>query len=255
MPQKAASSTGRPRSRPPRRIRGKRSEPRPAVLIADDDVPLRRSLAALFRLSGFTVSCAGTIDASIRRLRGRSFDAVILDMRIPLDSRTRPDEKDGALLVLKKLAEIRGMRQHGLVDAETPIIVFTAYPSVRDAIEVTRAGAFYLPKTLPGQNVAEQLVSECSRLVARKRRPPVDPNQTWLARHYKELAAQFGGKTVAVVDRPMARRHGLTGGTAIGDRLVFAAANSSQLTDRILRNPAFRRAMPVILDVLEPLSR
>ena len=225
---------------------------RPQVLIADDDVALRGNLASLFRLSGFTVSCAATVNQAVKTLRKRRFDVVILDMRMPLDDDVvAQDEKDGAMQVLAKVAEIRGMRRYGLVDPDTPIIVFTAYPSVSDAVQVTQAGAYYLPKTLPGRNMAEELVTECKRLVAHKRRPHIDPNQTWLAKHYAELARKFGGKTVAIVDIDTARRNKLKGGTLIGDRVVYAARNSRELTEMIIRSPAFRRAMPVILDVLE----
>ncbi|MCE5279564.1 MAG: response regulator [Planctomycetaceae bacterium] len=237
------------------KVRPRRLSP-PRVLIADDDPALRRSLATLFRLAGFAPAGASNVDQAVRRLLQRRYDVVVLDMRMPLDAgRSGRDQPDAALQVLRTLAEIRSIRRHGLVDPDTPIFVFTAYPSVHDAIEVSRAGAYYLPKTLPGGNTADQLVAQCARLVEEKRRRELDPNQTWLARHYAQLARRFAGKSVAVVEAAQARRQKLTGGVRLGERVVFAAADNAQLTRRILRSAAFRRAMPVILDVLEAAAK
>jgi DNA-binding response OmpR family regulator len=232
------------KSKPPKAL----TKGAPSVLIADDDKPLVATLGRLFRQAGFRVSSVGEIEDCIRTLMKKRFDVVILDMRLPRTSKSSI-VADGGLTVLKSLpSEIRAMRRFGLAPLETAIIVFTAYPTVDDSFAVTEAGAYYLPKTLLGQNVSAGLVQQCKRLVEEKRRCQ-KAKRAWLDEHFNELVEKFGGKTVAVIDAEIAASIPLRGGTVIGDREVFTARTREELRGRIVRNPKLRRAAPVLLTI------
>lgn len=57
---------------------------RPArILIIDDEEDLRLNLAAYFEDEGFDVTEAGSGEEAVEILRDQSFDAAVVDMRLP----------------------------------------------------------------------------------------------------------------------------------------------------------------------------
>jgi two-component system KDP operon response regulator KdpE len=53
------------------------------ILLVDDEEPLLRMLKSTLNASGFRATTATTGQAALQAMRGRSFDAVLLDLCLP----------------------------------------------------------------------------------------------------------------------------------------------------------------------------
>lgn len=58
-------------------------DPRPAVLVIDDEPTIRKSVARLLERVGYRVCTAGTGDEAMALVRSEHFDAAICDLHIP----------------------------------------------------------------------------------------------------------------------------------------------------------------------------
>ena len=102
-----------------------------AILVADDEVGVRESLAEILRDAGYAVETAVDGTAALEAIDRHDFAVVITDLRMP--------GADG-LAVLRKLGEVA---------PQTVPLVITAHGSVESAVEALRAGAAdYLLKPL-----------------------------------------------------------------------------------------------------------
>ncbi|WKL15872.1 sigma-54 dependent transcriptional regulator [Comamonas testosteroni] len=109
------------------------------ILIVDDDVAFRASLAEMLEDLGHSVLQAETTDAGLHRLRTEVVDAVIVDLRMP--------GEDG-LSFLRRAAKI----------SFVPCIMLTAYASGDNTIEAMRLGAFdHLTKPVARASLVETL--------------------------------------------------------------------------------------------------
>ncbi len=170
----------------------------PRALIADDQQEPKGTLCRLLEHKGFRVTCTGSVGESAKKLSDASFDLIILDVRMP-ETRGKLPELDGGLVLMRLLQRVM------FTASDAVVVVFTAYPSVRDWLSVNRAGAYYLPKVVPGVNMTGELAEECSRLVRERRRQKSDPKPTWVVQHFDKLVKKFGGKTVAIVEANLAK--------------------------------------------------
>ena len=93
------------------------------MLIVEDDSGVRSSLERSFVRKGYKVVGAATIEEAIESLRTRKIDLVLLDIRLP----------DGSGLEV-----LRAARD---LDEEILVIMMTAYPEVKTAVEAIKAGA------------------------------------------------------------------------------------------------------------------
>jgi len=216
------------------------------VLIADDQRRIRERLGKLFAAAGFEVTYAESIDGAVTILgrRRREFDLIILDVRMPEEDKKGVREDAGVVAAgfVRRFCEIA---------PDTIIVVFTAYPNVVDCFASIDSGAYYLPKTLPDQNVTADLVAECKRRVLEAKDIGQDTGRTWLGRYYKQLTKLYGGKTVAVIDETVAVDNGVEDGDQIGGCRVLVDKDPEALRKRILNSIALRRSMPVLIDVME----
>jgi DNA-binding NtrC family response regulator len=89
----------------------------------DDDLNLRKMLAFVLSKEGYQVEEAVNGVDALKKLKGRNFDLVISDIRMP--------DLNGIEL-LKKI------KSH---DQELPVIMITAYATTNDAIEAMKLGA------------------------------------------------------------------------------------------------------------------
>jgi two-component system response regulator AtoC len=96
----------------------------PTVLIVDDDALIRLSLATRLRREGYAILEAGTAEEALQQ-RKEGPDLVLLDYRLP--------DADG-LEVLKRIKE---------ADADTLVIMLTAFASVDAAVETMKHGAYH----------------------------------------------------------------------------------------------------------------
>ena len=94
-----------------------------AILVADDEVGVRESLAEILRDASYAVETAADGTAALEAIDGHDFAVVIADLRMP--------GADG-LTVLRKLGEVA---------PQTVSLVMTAHGSVESAVEALRAGA------------------------------------------------------------------------------------------------------------------
>ena len=100
-----------------------------SLLVVDDEPDLRTLYELSLLREGYDVDSAGSLQEAWERLRERSYNAVITDMRLP--------DGSGLDLLRRLEASRRGEKA----------IVITAYGSAENAVEALKAGAFdYLTK-------------------------------------------------------------------------------------------------------------
>ena len=99
------------------------------VLIADDTKNIRLLLTKCLNLQGYAVETADDGKTALEMMCQKNYDLIFLDIKMPMLSGTE---------VLRK------MRETGL---ETPVIIITAYATVKNAVDCTHLGAVaYLQK-------------------------------------------------------------------------------------------------------------
>ncbi|MFN3412543.1 MAG: sigma-54-dependent transcriptional regulator [Thermoanaerobaculum sp.] len=116
------------------------------LLIVDDELHMRESLARWFTEDGYEVETAADAKAALAALGRQTFDAIITDIRMP--------GMDG-LELLKQIKE---------VDPRATIILVTAYASVASAVEALKAGAYdYLVKPFDPEELSRVVERACER--------------------------------------------------------------------------------------------
>ncbi len=101
------------------------------ILVADDEESHRMMLRAVLEEEGYEMAEAADGLEAVRAVEQEPFDLILLDIRMP--------GLDG----VETLTEIRKISPH------VPVLMMTAYASVKTAVEALKAGAFeYLIKPL-----------------------------------------------------------------------------------------------------------
>jgi DNA-binding NtrC family response regulator len=98
-------------------------EPKPKILVVDDEESMREFLDIMLSKEGYNVRTAEDYDMATQILSGESFDVVISDIKMP--------DVSG----IELLKEIRS------VDSNTAVIMITAYASLDSAVSALREGA------------------------------------------------------------------------------------------------------------------
>ncbi len=99
------------------------------ILVVEDDTTIRLTLRDVLGKQGYRVDLAEDGAASLARFRANSYALVMLDLRLP---------------DMHGLDVLRAMRES---DPEALVVVMTAYPEVRTAVDCVKAGAYdYLNK-------------------------------------------------------------------------------------------------------------
>jgi len=118
------------------------------ILVVDDDERLRQTLSLLLRTAGHEVVAAADVPGAETVLRERDVDLIISDVRMPGGSGL--DLLDG----VKRL------------EADTPVILLTAYGNVASAVQAMQRGAFdYVLKPFD----ADELKLRVARALALRR--------------------------------------------------------------------------------------
>ncbi len=103
----------------------KREQPsRRRVLVVDDDVAMGEMTRELLGELGYDAEFAASAASALDRLQTKEFDLVLSDLQMP--------GQDGIALI----GELRERQP------DTPVILMTAFGTVRSAVEAMRAGAF-----------------------------------------------------------------------------------------------------------------
>ncbi|PTY05480.1 DNA-binding response regulator [Opitutaceae bacterium EW11] len=92
------------------------------ILLLEDDLPLRKRLAAHLRLHGAEVTEALRLEEARRLLRDLRFDFAVVDLHLP----------DG---------EVLDLLREGAFSENTGVVVMTAFGGVKQAVEAMRLGA------------------------------------------------------------------------------------------------------------------
>lgn len=214
------------------------------VLIAEDDLPFRDSLQALFESEGFSVRSVGNVEDIYELVAAQSFDVVILDMHMP-DRKSGRIEEDAGLAAIPAV-----LRKYAKFGERTVLVVFTGYPSVQDCFAVTDAGAYYLPKCVLDINkdmvdMSAELVQGCKTLLDKRYYKNIP--RPWLEAHYEYISRQYRGQAVAIFARNV--EVGNLPTETVGEFKILSAPTVEQLKGTILRNACLRTAMPLVLEI------
>jgi two-component system response regulator PilR (NtrC family) len=120
----------------------------PRILVVDDEPGITGMLSIVFEAEGYAVKTAGSCAEGLRLIDELSPDLVLTDLRMP----------DGTGFdILRKTRE---------ANAETPVVMITAYSSTKTAIEALKAGAYdYVSKPFD----VEELKHVVGKALERKR--------------------------------------------------------------------------------------
>lgn len=109
---------------------------RPSILIVDDDISIRKTLAGILNKKGFNPDTAGTAREALEKAGQRFFNLALLDLKLP-DS-----EGIDLIIPLKKL------------HPDMEMIVATGFSSMETAVQAMNKGASaYITKPLDIDNV------------------------------------------------------------------------------------------------------
>jgi two-component system response regulator HydG len=109
---------------------------KPKILVVDDEASHRMMLRAVLTGEGYRVAEAADGTEAVRAVEKEAFDIILLDIRMTA--------MDG----IEALTEIRK------ISPLVPVLIMTAYASVKTAVEALKAGAFdYMTKPLDIEEV------------------------------------------------------------------------------------------------------
>lgn len=128
------------------------------VLIADDEINIRRVLEAILRRDGYEVMTAANGDEALAQM-SRDVHTVITDLKMP--------GLDGMGLLRRLSADF----------PDVPVVMITAHGSVENAVEAVKLGAFdYVEKPFDQEQI-RQIVAKAMRTHMLSRRD-VRPDET-----------------------------------------------------------------------------
>jgi two-component system phosphate regulon response regulator OmpR len=153
----------------------------PRVLLIDDDARLSAMVGDYLRNSGFEVEVAGSLAAGRDRLRGETFDALVLDLMLP--------DGDG----LDLCRELRSQARH----RHLPLLMLTARGEPMDRIVGLELGADdYLPKPFEPR----ELLARVKALLRRAAPQPASDDVLRFGRLEVDLGARVARLDGAICD-------------------------------------------------------
>ena len=205
----------------------------PHLLVVDDDRRIRDLLSRFLSNEGYRISTAETAADARAKLKGLSFDLIVLDVMMPGES---------GFDFAKSLREI----------SSVPILMLTARDAAESRIKGLEMGAdYYLPKPFEPRELSLRIANILKR--AQPAAPPPAPEQVGFGPfvfHMGRGELRKGEESIRLTDREreMLRilaaspgetvsRMALAGnGGAISERAVDVQVN--RLRRKIERNPA-----------------
>lgn len=100
----------------------------PRTLIADDQPDVLEALHLLLKREGYQIEAVNSPKAVLERLRNREYDVLLMDLNYALDTTSGQEGLD-------LLANVQKL------DRTLPVVVMTAWGSIRLAVEAMRRGA------------------------------------------------------------------------------------------------------------------
>jgi two-component system response regulator MprA len=151
-----------------------------AVLLVDDDAPIRRMLERTLTAEGYSVAAVADGGAALAQVERSLPDVIVLDVAMP---------------GLDGLAVTRRLRAKGLV---VPILLLTARDALHERVEGLDAGADdYLVKPFE----VEELTARVRALMRRNQPPGETLAHADLVLEPETLQARRGGREVALTRR------------------------------------------------------
>jgi len=120
------------------------------ILVVDDEASITDGLRLVLGAEGYTVETAATLGEALAATERVPFDLVITDLQLPEDPL-------GGLEILRRVKNR---------NAEIEVIIITGYGSVSQAVEATKAGAYYFVEK-PFE--AEQILLLAEKALERRR--------------------------------------------------------------------------------------
>ncbi len=161
------------------------TEPKPRILVVDDEPNLRKVLGALLQQSGHEVVTEADGVAGLARVKTSprgAFDVVISDLRMP--------NMDGMQLLKALIEEDPGL----------PVVILTAHGSVDTAVEAVKSGAFdFLEKPFDRAQIDKVLAKAVAtrRLSGPRTEPTYRPAAAAMS---EDKSAASGSSAAAVPD-------------------------------------------------------
>jgi DNA-binding NtrC family response regulator len=106
----------------------------PTILVADDEPAIRRTLREILEYEDYEVHDAVDGDDALAKLKGGSYDAALVDVKMP--------KRDG--LDVLSAASAAGV--------ETPVVMISGHGTIETAVEATKRGAFDFIEKPPDLN-------------------------------------------------------------------------------------------------------
>jgi DNA-binding NtrC family response regulator len=190
------------------------------LLIADDELNMRRVLEAILRRDGYDVVTVANGNEALANM-GRGINMVITDLKMP--------GLDGMGL----------LRRLSVDYPDVPVVMITAHGSVENAVEAVKLGAFdYLEKPFDQEQI-HQIVAKAMRthMLSRRDARPEDPTSHGRFRLVGDSPAirQIYAVVEKVADTPSTVL--ITGESGTGKELVARALhdNSSRRTGPFIK--------------------
>ena len=204
------------------------SDPKPRVLVVDDEPNLRKVLGALLQQAGYEVLTEVDGESALARIKSSprgAFDVVVSDLRMP--------NMDGMQL-LKALIE---------EDPSLPVIILTAHGSVDTAVEAVKSGAFdFLEKPFERDQIERVL----GKAVATRQRsgPRTEPSAAAAAVEVTPTDFGMVGQSEAMrTVKEMIRTVAASPSTVL---IAGESGTGKELVARALHFGSERRARPFI---------
>jgi CheY-like chemotaxis protein len=113
------------------------------IIVLDDDPAVTLSCKRILGAEGYTITTAGSAEEALKKIDNEEFDLLITDIRLP--------DRSG----------IEVLRESRIIQPELDVVVITGYPTLEDAKESIRLGAFeYIEKPFTPEfmrNVAKKV--------------------------------------------------------------------------------------------------
>lgn len=142
------------------------------ILIIDDEINLRQTLARILHRAGFEVTTAENGKDGLALLARQTFDLIYMDIRMP---------------------DMSGLQVLRLIRADfpqLPVILFTAQPDLNTALDALRNGASdYLLKPLKPQDVIERTNMILAEMKLERRKKEIQAQIQTLQAELKDLEA------------------------------------------------------------------
>jgi DNA-binding response OmpR family regulator len=197
------------------------------ILIIDDELTLRQTLARILQRVGFEVTAAETGNQGLAFLETTDFDLVYLDIRMP---------------------GLSGLEVLDLIHANhptLPVVLFTAQPDLSSAVEALRRGARdYLLKPLKPESIIERTRTILAVQQKEQRRRALQKQIEALQAELKAMDGEEVGKPVKQHPLPSMDRF-LKRGALVLDLL----ARRVSIGERVINLP------PTSFDYLLVLAR